>query len=78
MSVPEAAPYFDDLSVSGQHDIRRSRQVFSVKPEAVAKGMDQTADDQLGFGVLASDQRHLGAAGTSCHGPLDSASTCPG
>ncbi len=50
MLVPEASVNKDDLSPSGENEIRFSRKVFSVKSEPIPQTVRQGSDDYLRFG----------------------------
>ena len=58
MLMPETTMDKDNLA-TGRHDyVRRSRQVFPVKPEAITHRVKRTADNQLWLSVDLSDARH--------------------
>ena len=78
MLVPKATSHLNGLPVPRQDNVRLPGEVFPVKSEAKAEGMDETPHDHFGLGVFALDERHLGAPGRICHAPFESASTWPG
>ena len=58
VAVPEASVDEDDCLVFAQYYVGGARQAFDIYAVAVAMGMEVTAHNQLGFGVLALDARH--------------------
>ena len=56
--VPEAAVYEDGGAVLAQHYVGGAGQALDIYAVAVAVGMQVTAHNQLGLGVLALDARH--------------------
>ena len=58
VTVPEAAVDEDDCLVLAQYYVGGAGQALDVYTVAVAMGMEVTAHNQLGFGVLALDARH--------------------
>lgn len=62
MRMPEATMNKDDLAVLGQNDVRPSRQVLAMKPEAVPHGVKYAPDSELRAGVFAFDRLHYAAA----------------
>ena len=56
--VPEAAVDEDDGAVLAQHYVGGAGQALDIYAVAVAMGVQVTAHDQLGLGVLALDARH--------------------
>lgn len=56
--MPEAAVDEDDGAVFAQHYVGGAGQAFDIYAVAVAMGMQVTAHDHLGLGVLALDARH--------------------
>ena len=58
VTVPEAAVDEDDCLVFAQYYVGGAGQAFDIYAVAVAMGMEVTAHNQLGFGVLALDARH--------------------
>ncbi len=62
MRMPEATMNKDDLSVLWQNDVRPSRQILAMKPEAVPHGVKYAPDSELRAGVFAFDRLHYAAA----------------
>ena len=58
VAVPEAAVDEDDCLVFAQYYVWGAGHALDVYAVAVAMGMEVTAHNQLGFGVLALDARH--------------------
>ena len=58
VTVPEAAVDEDDCLVLAQYYVGGAGQALDIYAVAVAMGMEVTAHNQLGFGVLALDARH--------------------
>ena len=58
VTVPEAAVDEDDCLVFAQYYVGGAGQTFDIYPVAVAMGVEVTAHNQLGLGVLALDARH--------------------
>ena len=56
--MPETAVDQDHLPPAGKDQVGRAGQIAAMQAEAVAEGVDQTADGQLGAGVLAANARH--------------------
>ena len=56
--VPEAAVDEDDGAVLAQHYVGGAGQALDIYAVAVAMGMQVTAHNHLGLGVLALDARH--------------------
>ena len=65
--VPEATIDEDDCLVFAQYNVGGAGQVFDVYAVAVAVGVEITAHNQLGFGVLALDVRHASVPLLSGH-----------
>ena len=64
MPMPETAVDEDDLAPTGEDQVGRAGQVAAMQAEAVAEGVDQATDGELGAGVLAADAGHaFGALG---------------
>ena len=72
VAVPEAAVDEYDGAVFAQYNIGGAGQAFDIYAVTVAVGMEVTAHNQLGFGVLALDARHalvpLFYGHSVCHG----------
>jgi hypothetical protein len=62
MSVPKTPMNEDHGTIFGKNDVRLARQVRSVQPEPKPLLVKQTSNDQLGFGVLATNTGHHPAA----------------
>ena len=62
MPIPETAVDEDDLAPAAKDQVGRAGQVAAMQAEAVAEGVDETADDELGAGVLAADAGRAFAA----------------
>ena len=81
MTVPEAAVDEDDCLVFAQYYVGGAGQALDVYAVAVAVGMEVTAHNQLGFGVLALDARHalvpLLCGHSVCHDTNYRLLTCP-
>jgi hypothetical protein len=60
--VPKAAVHKHNEFVAGKGDIRTTRKVPAVQPEAIAKSMKRTPDGQLRSGVPRANARHHSAA----------------
>jgi len=45
-------------AIPWKHNIGRSREVATMESKAISHGMQQTAHNKLGLGVLASNSRH--------------------
>ena len=58
VAVPEAAVDEDDGAVFAQHYVGGAGQALDIYAVAVAVGMEVTAHDHLGLGILALDTRH--------------------
>jgi hypothetical protein len=58
VAVPKAAVDEDGCLVFAQYYVGGAGQAFDIYAVAVAMGMEVTAHNQLGFGVLALDARH--------------------
>lgn len=58
VTVPEATVDEYDCLVFAQYYVGGAGQALDVYTVAVAVGMEVTAHNQLGFGVLALDARH--------------------
>ena len=58
VAVPEAAVDEDDCLVLAQYYVGCAGQALDIYAVAVAMGMEVTAHEHLGFGVLALDARH--------------------
>ena len=58
VAVPEAAVDEDDCLVLAQYNVWGAGQALDIYAVAVAMGMEVTAHNQLGLGVLALDARH--------------------
>ena len=58
VTVPKASVDEDDCLVFAQYYVGGAGQALDVYAVAVAMGMEVTAHNQLGFGVLALDARH--------------------
>ena len=58
VAVPKAAVDEDGCPVLSQYYVGGAWQAFDVYAVAVAMGVQVTAHNQLGFGVLALDARH--------------------
>lgn len=56
--VPKAAVDEDGCPVFAQYYVGGAGQAFDIYAVAVAMGVEVTAHNQLGFGVLALDARH--------------------
>ena len=65
--VPEAAVDEDDGAVLAQHYVGGAGQALDIYAVAVAVGMQVTAHNQLGLGVLALDARHAPVSLFLCH-----------
>ena len=63
MAVPEAAVNKDNKAVLGEDEVRPSREILAVEPEAKAHTARDSADRKLRPGVLAADLGHVSAAG---------------
>jgi hypothetical protein len=59
MLMPEATMYQNDFAAGSENEVRLARKVLVVKPEAVAKLMDQAAHRKLWLHPLASDAPHI-------------------
>ena len=62
MLMPKAAMHLNDLSVAREHEVRSSRKVLPVKPEAEAQGVHGSSNDQFRLGVPLANAPHVGAA----------------
>jgi hypothetical protein len=58
VAMPEASVYEDYLPQARQDEIRRTRQIAAVEPEAVPFGMYQPSHDHLRFGVSPPHPPH--------------------
>ena len=67
VAVPEAAVDEDDGAVLAQYYVGGAGQVLDIYAVAVAMGMQVTAHNQLGLGVLALDARHALVPLFFCH-----------
>lgn len=56
MPAPEAAVHEDDLAADGKDEVGRAGQVTPVQAEAVAEGVDETADGEFGRGVSGRER----------------------
>ena len=65
--VPEAAVDEDDGAVLAQHYVGGAGQALDIYAVAVAVGMQVTAHNLLGLGVLALDARHALVPLFFCH-----------
>ena len=81
VTVPEAAVDEDDCLVLAQYYVGGAGQALDIYAVAVAMGVEVTAHNQLGFGVLALDARHalvpLLFAHSVCHDITYRLLTCP-
>jgi hypothetical protein len=57
--VPEAAVDENHDAPRAEHDVRPSWQAGAVQPEPQTHRVKQAPDDELGFGVLVADARHV-------------------
>ncbi len=62
MAVPKAPPNVDHCLATEEHNIRPARQIPALQPITIPLPVQQPADDQLRFGVRASDGGHVPAA----------------
>lgn len=62
--VPEAPMHKNDSATRGKHEVRRARQVCSVKSKPIAKLVRFAPHDQLRLGVFAANAGHQ--AGACC------------
>ena len=60
--MPEAAVYEHCRMVHREHDIRLSRQILAVQPEAISHPVEQGANNQLRLCVPISDAGHVPAS----------------
>lgn len=60
--MPEAPMHHHDSAITGEHDVRRTRQVFPVEPEAQSFPMKRAAHKKLRLRVLRPDSSHHAAA----------------
>ena len=67
VSVPEAAVDEDGCPVLAQRYVGGAGQALDIYAVAVAMGMQVTAHNQLGLGVLALDARHALVPLFFCH-----------
>ena len=67
VAVPETAVDEDDGAVFAQYYVGGAGQALDVYVVAVAVGMQVTAHNQLGLGVLAFDARHAPVPLFFCH-----------
>ena len=67
VTVPEATVNEDDCLVLVQHYVWGAGQALDIYAVAVAVGMQVTAHNQLGLGVLALDARHALVPLFFCH-----------
>ena len=67
VTVPEAAVDEDDCLVLAQYYVGGAGQALDIYAVAVAVGMQVTAHDHLGLGVLALDARHALVPLFFCH-----------
>lgn len=58
VAVPETAVDEDEGAVLAQHYVGGAGQAFDIYAVTVAVGVQVTAHNQLGLGVLALDARH--------------------
>lgn len=56
--MPEAAVHEDDPPLSRKDEVGRAGQVEAMQAEELAQAVDQTADGELGAGVLAANAGH--------------------
>jgi len=62
MAVPETAMYEYDTPVFWQNDVRTSRKLPGVKPEAEAFSVKHRPEQKLGLGIPAFNPRHVPAS----------------
>lgn len=74
MAVPEASVDEHNLPPAGEHKVRLARQLRVMQPVSEPQGMEPFPEEQLRFGVLGLDLRHVGTAlhrvHKVCHGPI--------
>lgn len=56
--MPEAAVNENNLLVPRENDVRRTRQISSMEPKAVAHSVKHASDLLLGLGILVLDPGH--------------------
>jgi hypothetical protein len=62
VAMPETTVDEDDFMAPGEDEVGPSGQAARVLAVPITKTMDETADRQLGAGVLAFDEAHALAA----------------
>ena len=58
MSVPEATVNEDDGVILREDQVRCSREVASVKAEAITESVDETSDGEFRMSIRGLDARH--------------------
>ena len=61
VAVPKATMYEQGKVSARKNDVRRSRQVFAMQPEAIAQAMQKPPHSPFWACVFASDSPHGGA-----------------
>ncbi len=68
MPVPKAAMDEDDLSPAGKDEVRGAGQIAPMQAKPETQRVNEPADDDFRFSILALDQSHLAAARRIGHG----------
>lgn len=66
MTMPETTMRKYDRFVLWQNNVRFTREVFTMKPEAVSQRMEQGSDENLRFSVFPSYRSHIAASLFRC------------